>query len=69
MKFLIILICLLKKYFFLNIFFFKKFINCHVSVYYHITWQLTIMTRDSGNSCFHFSTQFKFLIQFSTPIF
>jgi len=40
-----------------------------VSVYPHATWQLTIMTRGSGNSCFQFSTQFKFLVQFSIPIF
>jgi len=40
-----------------------------VSVYHRATWQLTIMTRGSGNSCFQFSTQFKFLVQFSTPIF
>jgi len=27
-----------------------------VSVYHHVTWQLTIMTRGSDNSCFQFGT-------------
>jgi len=49
MKFLIFLI-----YFFSNIFF-KKFKNYHMSVYYRATWQFTIITRGSGNSCFQFS--------------
>jgi len=40
-----------------------------VSVYYRAMWQLTIMTRGSGNSCIQFSSLFKFLIQFSTPSF
>jgi len=39
-----------------------------MSVYHHATCQLSIMTHGSGNSCFQFSPQFKFLIQFSTPI-
>jgi len=27
-----------------------------MSVYHRVTWQLTIMTCGSGNSCFQFST-------------
>ena len=50
-------------------FLFKKFKNCHVLVYHRAMWQLTIMTRDNGNSCFQFSPLFKFLVQFSTLFF
>jgi len=38
-------------------------------VYHRATWQLTIMTRDSDNSCFQFSPLFKFFVQFSIQIF
>jgi len=34
-----------------------------MSVYCRATWQLTIMTRGSANSCFQFSPLFKFLVQ------
>jgi len=40
-----------------------------VSVYHYATWQLTIMTRGNGSSCFQFSTQFKYSIQFSAQFF
>ena len=58
------------------IFFFKKLIffsknlkNCHMSVYHRATWQLTSMTRGSVIVVFNLVPQFKFLVQFSTPIF
>jgi len=55
---------------FLNFSFFSKnLINCHMSIYHRATWQLTIMTCDSGNSCFQFNPLFKFLVQFSTQFF
>jgi len=40
-----------------------------VSVYHCATWQLTIMTRGSGNVVFNLVPQFKFLVQFSTQFF
>jgi len=40
-----------------------------VSVYRRVTWQLTIMTRDSDNNCFQFNPLFKYLVQFSTQFF
>jgi len=35
--------------------------------YFYITWQFTVMTRESGNSCFQFS-HFKFFNNSATII-
>jgi len=40
-----------------------------VLVYHRATWQLTIMARGSLITVFNLVPQFKFLVQFSTPIF
>ena len=78
MKFLFFLIFFQKINFFFQkinfffkklIFFSKNFKNCHVSVYHRATWQLTSMTRDGVIVVFNLVPQFKFLVQFSTPIF
>jgi len=40
-----------------------------MSVYHRAMWQLTIMTHGSVIAVFNLVPQFKFFIQFSTPIF
>jgi len=40
-----------------------------MSVYHRGMWQLTSMTRGSVIVVFNLAPQFKFLVQFSTPIF
>jgi len=69
-QFLIFLIFFKKIFSFSKKFiYFLKFKNCHVSVYHRATWQLTIMTHSSVIVVFNLVPQFKFLVQFSTPIF